>query len=129
MKEWKIIHIEKIMEEPVKIDLERLGSSLFVASAFTFCWKDGILFSYSQHRESFYKEDEKEIAFVHFFYNIECTELFKYRKFLELSLVDSSIRFTDRTDEKSSVIYFPIEKVEGSYYDKIVEKIKEKQYE
>ena len=84
-------------------------------------YKDGYLFSYSHNRESFV--DGTEIAFVHFFYNIEYTKLFEYKKFIELSLVDASVRFTDRTDEKSSVVYFPIEKVEGNYYDKILEKI------
>ena len=124
MKDWKIINIEKIIEEPIEIDLERLGSSLFIAGAFTFCWKDGILFSFSHHRESF--SDEKEIALIHFFYNIEYTKLFKYKRFIELSLVDSHVSFTDRVNEKSSVVYFPIEKVEGIYYDKIIKKIMEK---
>ena len=125
MKDWKIICKTEIIDKPTETDFKKLGASLFTAHPFCFCWNNNILFSYSNHRESFYNEGEKEIIHIHFIYNIDYIKNTQYKKFIELKLNTADVQLTERADEEGTAIYFPIEKVAGNHHDAIMEKIKE----
>jgi len=123
-KEWKISKIDFI-DDPIKINLEQLGLSLFVSQLFVFSWYSGYFFSYSQQRSMTYNEKDKEIIIIHHVFGIGYTELPKYKKFVEVDTNTAKAKIVDEIDRKMDLMYFPIEKTDDPFHKKIFDKIVE----
>ena len=122
VKKWITTDID-IIDKPVKIDRVQLGLSLFISHAFLLVWQKGYLFNYSHQRHLFFDEETKEVVTVRHAFDIEYLPLPKYVRFVELDTNTANIRTVDAIDNKMDMSYFPIEKTDNLFHQKIFDKI------
>ena len=125
MMEWKTTNVEKILGRPVEVDLDRLSASLFISSPFVFNWCNGFLFSYGQRRDHFFDAKDHMLVTIDLIYNVEYLKLRKHYRFVALDLDTLKIEFIDGMNEKTNVVYFPVEKSEDCFHRRIYDIIYE----
>ena len=126
VKKWITTDIN-IIDKPVKIDHMQLGLSLFISHAFLLVWKEGYLFTYSHQRHLFFDEETKEVVTVRHAFDVEYFSLPKYVRFVELDTTTANIKLVNVIDNKMDMSYFPIEKTDNLFHQKIFDKIVEVQ--
>ena len=102
--------LEKVIDEPIKHNIEQFGLFLLNSSIYRLLWLDGYLFCFDDGGSWFFDADGREIIPVLFISNCHFLKI-GYKKFCLLDQSNGNLKFKDEIIPESDVVIFPIVKI------------------